>query len=146
MGDEHAGGASKQGDEEAAHLGHTDLDQAATIASPRLFLNVAARLGWPRVWRRARRGWQPKAPARSWQGSCGGATSRRSAPRTNPAQPRSCSARSSPRWPSAAWSRAPSPPSSCPPDRRRGRRSSPRSWNASVAAAKSAATLGRGDG
>ncbi len=43
LGEEHAGGAPEQGDEEAAHLGDADPDQAAvaTAGSPRLFLNAA---------------------------------------------------------------------------------------------------------
>ena len=42
--DERAGRAPKQDDEEAAHLGHADVDQATaapTGSSPRLFLNPA---------------------------------------------------------------------------------------------------------
>ena len=43
VGDEHAGGPPDQGNEEAAHFGHADADQAAvaTGSKPRLFLNAA---------------------------------------------------------------------------------------------------------
>ena len=42
LGEQYAGRSPEQGDEEAAHLRHTDADQAAAATeSPRLFLNAA---------------------------------------------------------------------------------------------------------